>query len=33
MPIPSMRFDEFVIAQGLVFRAEIGYTGVTAARC
>lgn len=30
MSIPSMRFDEFVIAQGLVFRAEIGYTGVLA---
>lgn len=30
MPTPSMTFDEFVIAQGLVFRAEIGYTGVLA---
>lgn len=30
MPTPTMTFDEFVIAQGLVFRAELGYTGVTA---
>jgi hypothetical protein len=26
-----MTFDEFVIAQGLVFRTELGYTGVAAA--
>lgn len=30
MATPSMTFDEFVIAQGLVFRAELGYTGVLA---
>lgn len=30
MPTPAMTFDEFVIAQGLVFRAEIGFTGVLA---
>lgn len=30
MPTPSMTFDQFVIAQGLVFRAELGYSGVTA---
>jgi hypothetical protein len=31
MATPSMTFDEFVIAQGLVFRAEIGYSGIGAA--
>lgn len=31
MPIPAMSFDEFVIAQGLVFRAELGYAGIAAA--
>lgn len=31
MPIPLMTFDEFVVAQGLVFRAELGFTGVAAA--
>ena len=30
MPIPLMTFDEYVVAQGLVFRAELGYTGVSA---
>lgn len=30
MSIPAMTFDEFVIAQGLVFRAELGYSGVIA---
>lgn len=31
MPIPAMTFDEYVIAQGLVFRAELAYPGVLAA--
>ncbi len=31
MPIPLMTFDEFVIAQGLVFRAELAFAGVAAA--
>ncbi len=31
MPIPLMTFDEFVTAQGLVFRAELGFSGVPAA--
>jgi hypothetical protein len=31
MPTPQMTFDEFVTAQGLIFRAEIGYAGIAAA--
>lgn len=32
MPItPDMTFDQFVTAQGLIFRAEIGFSGVPAA--
>lgn len=31
MSTPSMTFDEFVTAQGLIFRAEISYAGVAAA--
>lgn len=30
MATPEMTFDEFVVAQGLVFRAEVGFTGVAA---
>lgn len=30
MPTPTMTFNEFVIAQGLIFRAEISYAGIGA---
>lgn len=31
MPTPQMTFDEYLIAQGLIFRAELSYAGVAAA--
>lgn len=31
MPTPAMTFDEYVIAAGLIFRAELSYAGVAAA--
>lgn len=31
MPTPQMTFEDFLIAQGLVFRAEISYAGIAAA--
>lgn len=31
MPTPSMTFDDYLIAQGMIFRAEISYAGIAAA--
>jgi len=31
MPTPSMTFDEYVIAAGLIFRAEMSFAGIAAA--
>lgn len=31
MATPSMTYDEFLIASGLIFKAEIGYSGIAAA--
>jgi len=31
MPTPAMTHDEFLIASGLIFKAEISYTGIAAA--
>lgn len=31
MTAPAMTFDEYVVAQGLVFRAEVSFSGVAAA--
>lgn len=31
MPTPSMTFEEYVIAAGLIFRAEMSFAGIAAA--